>query len=182
MLPGRATTRQALDLTAFEQFPHFRATLRSDVRRRGQRRSQATPLPAPTPLIRPNPTVPPRRSPPAGQLPAVQQARQRRTGGGQCTQDWLPRTRGGTRTRPGPRPGQPVTGAPRRDTRRPGAAPVRWRRRPRDVSGRPAGEAAAGLLARRGDLDGAMHAGLHGMPAVTASTRRSLDPHRQGIQ
>lgn len=25
-------------------------------------------------------------------------------------------------------------------------------------------------------------AGSHGMPAVTASTRRSLDPHRQGIQ
>jgi hypothetical protein len=27
-LPGRATTGQALDLTAFEQFPHFRATFR----------------------------------------------------------------------------------------------------------------------------------------------------------
>jgi len=34
---------------------------RSDVRRRSQRQSQATPLPAPTPLIRPDPTIPPRR-------------------------------------------------------------------------------------------------------------------------
>ena len=182
LLPGRATTRQALDLTAFEQFPHFRATLRSDVRRRGQRRSQATPLPAPAPLIRPNPTVPPRRSPPAEQLPAVQQTRAAPNG------RWP--------VHPGlasPDPGRDKDPArrPSRPAGHPGAPPghASARSGASQVATAPRGMCPAVPQVRRrpgywpgGDLDGAMHAGLHGMPAVTASTRRSLDPHRQGIQ
>ena len=39
----------------------------------------------------------------------------------------------------------------------------------------------AALLRLLAACQQAANAGFHGMPAVTASTRRSLDPHRQGI-